>query len=223
MQINLKTAVNVLKSTEKTLRQEIQDPKKTIDDALLDTVELSPRAKQANGAVTSPGLDSLYGELADHLSSLTSLIGNSANEQGTLSSQFGNANNSSEVQKKAQELLEGYFNVENTSSRIFDFAFSFYEGGDRESFAREMQGHIHEGFRQAEKQLGGLADISLETRDTIDQKIEDFISAGEETEAPSETEPQTEPSEPTGRVGLSEDLLKRANIPSTGFHLNETA
>ena len=51
-------------------------------------------------------------------------------------------------------------------------------GDDREVYAREKQELIYEGFRQAEKQLGGLADISLQTRDYIDQRIEGFIDEG---------------------------------------------
>ena len=181
MEINLKTAVQTLNNIDKQLRDQAKIPAKSGKQTLLDSVELSTEARQNLGPIKSPSASDLYAELGDQLSSLTSLVGNAAEKHKSLSAMFADPKSTDELREKAQELLDGYFNVDNTSSRIFNFAFSFYDGSqDRETFAREMQGHIHEGFRQAEKLLGGLADISIETRDRLDQMVDDFIKDGEE-------------------------------------------
>ncbi len=184
MQVNLGNAVNALNSADKKLRELATpaDGKKSVDDALLDTVELSPGALQG-GEIQSPTATQLFGELADQLAPLTDLIRGEAGRQKELGELFGDPKSAETIRSRAQELLEGYFSAENTAARIFNFAFSFFNGeGDREAFAREMKGNIDEGFRQAEKALGGLADISLETRDLIDQKIEAFIEGDRQAE-----------------------------------------
>ncbi len=191
MEVNLGTAIKTLRDIDKQIRAQARIPEKGESKGVgqekgqQDFVELSNGAQQVNGLIKSPSASDLYGELSSELSSLTQLIGGEAQRQNELGAMFKDPDKA--IQERAQELLDGYFNVENTSSRIFNFAFSFYEeGSDREAFAREMQGHIHEGFRQAEKMLGGLADISLETRDRIDEMVDSFIeddgSKEEETE-----------------------------------------
>ena len=176
MEINLNKAVNTLNSVEQQLRDQagVAPPKKK--GQAQDTVELSG----ARGQVHSAGYTQLNNELAEQLASLTGLVGENAGQQNKLTGLFGDANNDEAIKARAQELLDTYFSVEETGDRIFGFAFSFYEGDDREAFASKMKDAIHEGFRQAEKQLGGLADISLETRDYIDTRIEDFINEGKE-------------------------------------------
>lgn len=188
MEINLNSAIKTLKDIDKQLKAQVQVPKKGASGKkggpsgmLKDSVELSNGAKQVNGLIKSPSASELYGELSSQLSSLTDMIGGDSQRQQELSGMFQDPDQA--VKDRAQELLDGYFNVENTSERIFGFAFSFFEeGSDREAFAREMQGHIHEGFRQAEKMMGGLADISVKTRDRIDEMVDAFIDDGQSGE-----------------------------------------
>ncbi len=186
MIIDTSTAVRTLQSIDKQIKENAKVPTKgsSVNDLLQDSVELTGGQEKGQGAAkaNSAGFNNLMGELGAQLQPLMDLIGNETQRQGELSDMFGGAKGD-EIQKRAQELLETYFNVENTGNRIFDFAFSFYQPGeDREVYAREKQELIHEGFRQAEKILGGLSDISLETRDYIDQRVEDFISEGKQGE-----------------------------------------
>lgn len=186
MEVNLGQAVKTLRGVDQQIRELTKttggDKGKNNKDT--DTVELS------SGGVSDTGR-ALLNELADQLGPLNDLIGDAAGRQQELSELFQDPNKADEVQARAQELLEGYFNVENTANRIFDFAFGFFEGGDREAFAEEMRGNIMKGFELAEKELGGLADISLETRDVINEKIDAFIDEGEESEAPQTDQQQT--------------------------------
>jgi ElaB/YqjD/DUF883 family membrane-anchored ribosome-binding protein len=135
-----------------------------------DMMEFSPEALAA-----ARNADAIYQEMGQIMEPLKDLVSDALKEQYSLSGEKGQS-----IQEKAQELLDGYFSAENTADRIFSFAFSTFDGGDREEFAAKMKGYIDEGFAQAEKMLGGLADISLETRDLISQKIDDFISEGKE-------------------------------------------
>lgn len=204
MQINVNKAIQSLRSVDRDLRAQLAPKGKEGSDT--DSVEIGG----ANQTLSS-GYVQIQTELTDQLSSLFSLVGDSSGQQKDLAGMFADAGNDDAVRARAQELLEGYFNVENTGNRIFDFAFSHYKGGDREEFAREMQGHIHKGFAEAEKALGGLADISLETRDYIDQRVEDFINEGKEPEEGEAAEEVAE-TEQAESDGLG-DLAKRAYIP----------
>ena len=183
MQIDIATAKRQVTSVDKQLKDQIKVPTKgeesaLVKQALRDSVELLPGILQGKSGIQSPTANALLGELSSKLGPLADLINDSLGQQVGLGGKLGDQD--VEIQKRAQELLDGYFNVENTGDRIFDFAFSHFSGGDREAFAAKMKDAIHEGFGQAEKQLGGLADISLETRDYIDNKIEDFINEGKE-------------------------------------------
>jgi len=187
MNIQPHKAINVLRSVDGQLKEKLQESgpslkdqlSSSIDQQLRDTIDLSGPA--GKGGIQSPGINGLYGELSDKLGSLFSLIGEEAGQQGKLNGIFGDPNQEDAVQKRAQELLDTYFSVESTGDRIFNFAFSFHtQGEDRETYAKEKLELIHEGFRQAEKLLGGLADISKDTRDYIDQRAEDFVNEGKE-------------------------------------------
>jgi len=178
MQIDPARAARTLQTIDKQVKDLAKDAKKSIDDQLLDSVDLS-------AGRPSTSFIELTGELGNQLQPLFDAINEASERQGSLKKLFGDPSETDEVRARAQELLDTYFSVEETGNRIFDFAFSFYsEGEDREAFARARQENIHEGFRKAEKILGGLADISLETRDYIDQRIEDFISAEGSSQSP---------------------------------------
>ena len=178
MQIDPSQAVRTLQSVDKQIKGLAEGAQTSIDDQLRDTVDLST-------ARPSASFLELTGELSSRLQPLFDTINEAAERQGSLKKLFGDPSRTDEVRARAQELLDTYFSVEETGDRIFDFAFSFYtEGEDRETFARARQENIREGFRQAEKILGGLADISLETRDYIDQRIEAFIDEGRSAEGP---------------------------------------
>lgn len=91
----------------------------------------------------------------------------------------GNAVKKSEPQKndktnKIQGLPE-YWNAENTSQRIVDFAISFYDLAQcsGKEYYEMMRGAIEEGFSQAMSQLGEMPDcVSSLAYDTIEQALE---------------------------------------------------
>jgi len=192
MQLDLKSALQALNTVEQSLRdlaKPVRSKPSTAGYGPRDSVELSQKAQQG-AVVQSPTATQLYADLSDQLSSLTGLIRNETAQQKKLGALFADPAGEQAIQARAQELLDGYFNAENTASRIFDFAFSFYDGArDREDYAREFKGYIDEGFRQAEKVLGGLADVSLETKQLIDEKINGFIEGeGDSSESAGGTE-----------------------------------
>lgn len=216
MEVNTSGALKFLNSIDKQIRSQIKAPSDKAGAG--DSVELG-----GSNAILSKGYVALQSELSDKLASLTGLVSDSSGQQKELSGLFEGANNDEAVRQRAQELLDGYFNVENTGDRIFEFAFANYSGGDREAFAREFQGYIHKGFAEAEKLLGGLADISHKTRDYIDQRVEDFINEGKEGAAPADSSgstaaaPKSEASEQAKEAANQRaQLLKRAYIPEVG-------
>jgi hypothetical protein len=83
------------------------------------------------------------------------------------------------TQEEASALVseDGFFGVEQTSSRSIDFVLSF--AGDDIELLKEGRAGMVEGFKQAEELWGGkLPDISYETQEkileAIDAKIEEL-------------------------------------------------
>lgn len=77
--------------------------------------------------------------------------------------------------EEATELVsdEGYFGVENTAKRIFDFAVGL-AGDDTTRLDAIVKG-VADGFSQAEEAWGGtLPEISYNTRDAVATMLEDW-------------------------------------------------
>lgn len=80
------------------------------------------------------------------------------------------------AQAQADIAEDGYFGVDQTSSRIFDFA-SALAGNDVDKM-KEMQEAFEKGFKQAEKTWGGkLPDISYQTQAAVNKKFEEYYAA----------------------------------------------
>lgn len=80
------------------------------------------------------------------------------------------------AQAQADIAEDGYYGVDQTSSRIFDFACAL--AGDDVDKMKEMQEAFEKGFKQAEKTWGGkLPDISYETQEAVNKKFEDYYAA----------------------------------------------
>ena len=76
---------------------------------------------------------------------------------------------------EAKELIaeDGYFGVEKTSQRIFNFAVGM-AGGDPSRIDAIREG-VENGFQEAQDAFGGwLPDISYETYNTVMQKLDDW-------------------------------------------------
>jgi methylmalonyl-CoA mutase cobalamin-binding subunit len=75
---------------------------------------------------------------------------------------------------------DSYYSAEKTAARIVDFALSFYNGGDREDFARMVQEAVLKGFDQAKVAMGGtLPSISEKTISLVLNAINQFASGVE--------------------------------------------
>lgn len=78
-------------------------------------------------------------------------------------------------QEEAQELIaeDGYFGVEKTSERIFQFAIGV-AGGDPARIEAIRRG-VENGFEQALEALGGwLPDVTYDTYDEVMTKLDDW-------------------------------------------------
>jgi hypothetical protein len=121
---------------------------------------------------------SLENKAGDGFDLLRGLVLNIFKEQGL---DYKIATDNSEIDlstvtpEEAQELIadDGYFGVEKTSERIFNFAVGM-AGGDPAKIDAIRQG-VEKGFQEALDAFGGwLPDISYETYDTVMQKLDDW-------------------------------------------------
>jgi hypothetical protein len=121
---------------------------------------------------------SLENKAGDGFDLLRGLVLNIFKEQGL---DYKIATDNSEIDlstvtpEEAQELIadDGYFGVEKTSERIFNFAVGM-AGGDPAKIDAIRQG-VENGFQEALDAFGGwLPDISHETYDTVMQKLDDW-------------------------------------------------
>jgi hypothetical protein len=121
---------------------------------------------------------SLENKAGDGFDLLRGLVLNIFKEQGL---DYKIATDNSEIDlstitpEDAQELIadDGYFGVEKTSERIFNFAVGM-AGGDPAKIDAIRQG-VENGFQEALDAFGGwLPDISHETYDSVMQKLDDW-------------------------------------------------
>lgn len=76
-----------------------------------------------------------------------------------------------------------YWNAENTSQRIIDFATSFFSAfdGAGEDFLATIKGAIEEGFSQAREMIGDVPDsvskLTNDTHDLVMSKLNDWAKA----------------------------------------------
>ena len=121
---------------------------------------------------------SLENKVGDGFDLLRGLVLNIFKEQGI---DYKIATDNSEIDistitpEEAQELIadDGYFGVEKTSERIFNFAVGM-AGGDPAQIDAIRQG-VEKGFQEALDAFGGwLPDISYKTYDTVMQKLDDW-------------------------------------------------
>ena len=80
--------------------------------------------------------------------------------------------------EEAQSLIaeDGYFGVEQTSERIFQFAIGI-AGNDPNRIDAIRKG-IEDGYRQAEDAWGGeLPEISYKTKDALTEKLDNWLAS----------------------------------------------
>ncbi len=87
----------------------------------------------------------------------------------------GNYTVDAETKAAAQEAISegGYYSVENTSQRIFDFVSAM--AGDNVELMQQFQSAVYDGYAEATKAWGGeLPEISKQTLDATDKLFEDY-------------------------------------------------
>lgn len=84
----------------------------------------------------------------------------------------------------------GELSPEKVSDRIVNFAIAAF-GGDK-SKIEIIRDSIDRGFGEAERMLGELADVSKETYEMIQDKLDRWIEEGNESEAVEESGEQSE-------------------------------
>ncbi|MDY0389345.1 MAG: hypothetical protein RBQ88_00360 [Desulfobulbus oligotrophicus] len=114
------------------------------------------------------------------LSMLRDLVANLLREQGvntTIATGSGEISLEALTVEEAQELVseDGYFGVEQTSERIFQFAIGL--AGGNPSHIDAVKKGIDQGFAEAKKAFGGwLPDISYTTYDAVMQKLDTWVT-----------------------------------------------
>lgn len=107
---------------------------------------------------------------------------NKANDiWSTLSSGNFTVDAATKAQAQADIAEDGYWGVNQTSSRIIDFATAL-TGGDPDKI-EEMRSAFKKGYEQAEKKWGGkLPDISRQTYDAVMKKFDELAANASTTE-----------------------------------------
>jgi len=148
-----------------------------------DTVSLR---RESTLAVTYSGSMRLPAGDEARYGMLRSLVANLLNEQG-INTKITVGDSEIDIAavtpEEAQDLVseDGYFGVEQTSERIFQFAVGI-AGGDPSRIDAIKEG-IDKGFAEAKKAFGDwLPDISYDTYDAVMQKLDDWV-AGSTSEA----------------------------------------
>ena len=138
----------------------------------------STAALMYSGAMTlNTGEDSKY-------SMLQSLVANLLKEQGIdtkIAIGDSEVDIASLTPEEAQELVadDGYFGVEQTSDRIFQFAIGI-AGGDPSRIDAIKEG-VDKGFQEALEAFGGeLPDISYDTYDAVMEKLDNWVTESQD-------------------------------------------
>lgn len=133
----------------------------------------------------------LNADVEARTSQLTNLVQQMISKQGNAYGQandiwkfLASGNFTVDAQTKAQAQADiaedGYWGVDQTSSRIYDFAMAL--AGDDEEKMKEMQEAFKKGYDLAAKKWGGeLPEISKRTYDAVNKKFEEYFASKKET------------------------------------------
>jgi len=142
-----------------------------------DRVSLGSKAAEGVGyepAVKEADLGEVFRLLRD-------LVARNLQEQGVatrVATGGGELDLESLSPEEAQSLIaeDGYFGVEQTSERIFQFAIGI--AGNDPSRIDAIREGIEDGYRQAEDAWGGtLPEISYKTRDALTEKLDNWLAS----------------------------------------------
>ncbi len=140
-----------------------------------DTVNLIYSSESVTTYNNSLTLNTTKGDGFDLLRGLVLNIFKTQGLDTTISTSDSEIDLNTLTQNDAQELIadDGYFGVENTSDRIFNFAIGI-AGGDPTRIDAIREG-VESGFQEAYDAFGGwLPDISYDTYDAVMAKLDDW-------------------------------------------------
>lgn len=123
-------------------------------------------------------------QLQDIVNKLLTKQGNTYNTANGLKSIYENlvVDDATRAQAQADIAEDGYWGVNQTSERIFDFAKAL-SGGDPEKM-EEMRKAFEKGYKQATKAWGDeLPQICKDTYDSVMKKFDDYKAENEKTAA----------------------------------------
>jgi hypothetical protein len=114
----------------------------------------------------------------------------------------GKTDETQDIEETSDLKIPDYWNAENTSQRIVDFALQFYDAfkGAGEDFLKMIKDAIDKGFDEAKEMLGDLPDpvskLVSDTHDLVMQKLDTWaeekgIQINKENENESVVEPET--------------------------------
>jgi len=199
MQVNQTNFTNQSIST--LLTQKTNKTTTSNTSTLEELIDSFEQGEESNGSATysnkltmdSAALTQLLNESDDVTSSVQSMIKDLLERQGLTvdqlkSGQVDNVTVDDIAQKKAQEMIGpgGEFSPEKVSDRIVDFAIAAF-GGNKDKIEIIRQS-IDQGFAQARSKWGGeLPDITNETYDLIQQKLDKWVNGDNTTTTESQT------------------------------------
>jgi len=148
------------------------------DETRTDSSDTISLRSESTLAVTYTGTMQLSASDESRYGMLRSLVANLLQEQG-INTKIAIGDSEIDLAavtpEQAQELVseDGYFGVEQTSDRIFQFAIGI-AGGDPSRLDAIKEG-VDKGFAEAKKALGDwLPDISYDTYDAVMKKLDDW-------------------------------------------------
>lgn len=150
-----------------------------------DTAAVYEKSDEAKNASTNKALIAkLKADVNSHISQMQNLVSQIFQKQGTAVNNAddmwkmlasGDFTVDADTANKAKEAISenGYWGVNQTSERIFDFAKAL-SGGDSDKMDKMLDA-FKKGFDQATKAWGkNLPDISSQTYDAVMQKFSDY-------------------------------------------------
>ena len=142
-----------------------------------DTISLRSESTQS---VTYSGTMQMNASDTSRYGMLQNLVANLLKEQG-IDTKIATGNGEIDIAaitpEEAQKLVadDGYFGVQQTSDRIFQFAVGI-AGGDPSRIEAIKEG-IDKGFAEAKKAFGDwLPDISYQTYDAVMSKLDSWVA-----------------------------------------------
>jgi hypothetical protein len=164
---------NLLQSEKRTTKQKFSGTQTLMED----TVSLG---KTAGTAVTYTR-SLMFGEnSADGPTALKDLVHRLLDRQGVtwesaMAGETVEIDDETRAEAKALIADDGYWGVEQTSTRIFNMAVA-HAGGDTEKLD-QIKAAIEKGFEMAKETLGGeLPEISMATYDAVMKKLDNWAA-----------------------------------------------